>query len=369
MASFYVGKSGKSNWRIIEQVWNKEEKKYKQNTIPKESYALLGFNSDWSIEKAKERVHQLNSSSSEQRKLIHQKASASKRANQLHKLASVYAPADICDRFIAHLKNDSFGSEKHRNRLVYHFTYIQKMVLDLRLDAHTFNEHRNEIYKYFMEDCLSFDSVCTTLRVMNKWARFVCKERKQYYEEIPSPTGHLKSALEEAYIDSEDYRGESEPLTPELLQSAKTKLNEKHYNWLSISLWLGLRPSEVDNCKKPKMFKTTVVEKTSVAHIYQSKLTGISRDKRWKQIPLIFPEQLKCLEMIKSEQFKAPPLKKLHEVFKGITKYGGRKGFVDLMLDRGQILEDISMWLGHQSIERTWAKYRNRKRVNFTKVS
>jgi len=50
------------------------------------------------------------------------------------------------------------------------------------------------------------------------------------------------------------------------------------------------------------------------------------------------------------------------------TLYAGRKGFQDLMLNRGQRLEDISMWMGHQSIEMTWTKYRNRKRVSFTKT-
>jgi integrase len=48
-----------------------------------------------------------------------------------------------------------------------------------------------------------------------------------------------------------------------------------------------------------------------------------------------------------------------------ITLRAGRKGFIDLMLDHGQSLEDISAWLGHQNIEMTWQKYRNKKRVSF----
>jgi integrase len=53
---------------------------------------------------------------------------------------------------------------------------------------------------------------------------------------------------------------------------------------------------------------------------------------------------------------------------KSIFQYGGRKGFQDLMLNRGQKLEDISAWMGHQSIEMTWKRYRNRKRVKVTKA-
>ena len=51
-----------------------------------------------------------------------------------------------------------------------------------------------------------------------------------------------------------------------------------------------------------------------------------------------------------------------------ITLYGGRKGFTDLMLARGQKLEDISLWLGHRNITTTWKHYKDKEQINFVKT-
>jgi integrase len=147
---------------------------------------------------------------------------------------------------------------------------------------------------------------------------------------------------------------------------------EGNYNWLLISIWFGLRPTEIDSLRKIASWR---IEKDKdlgidVLWIYQSKLTSIEREKRWKPLPIIFPEQKLAVEIIKSGSFKRPLAKTLKKIFlnKRITCYAGRKGFIDLMLARNQRLEDISSWLGHQDIAITWRKYRNKKRVAFTQV-
>lgn len=47
----------------------------------------------------------------------------------------------------------------------------------------------------------------------------------------------------------------------------------------------------------------------------------------------------------------------------GIDLYGGRKGFNDLMLSKGQALENISAWMGHSTLERTLRSYNQRRYI------
>lgn len=47
-----------------------------------------------------------------------------------------------------------------------------------------------------------------------------------------------------------------------------------------------------------------------------------------------------------------------------IDLYGGRKGFVDLMLAKEQTIENISIWMGHSTLDRTWKSYNDRRRFH-----
>lgn len=48
----------------------------------------------------------------------------------------------------------------------------------------------------------------------------------------------------------------------------------------------------------------------------------------------------------------------------GVTLYAGRKGFSDLMLSRGQSFENISIWMGHSTLQRTWRSYKSRRKFH-----
>lgn len=96
--------------------------------------------------------------------------------------------------------------------------------------------------------------------------------------------------------------------------------------------------------------------------IFQTKIIALPLEDRWKPIPLLFEEQEFALQIIKSKSFKRPLIKTMRKYFgKGIDLYGGRKGFVDLMLSKGQSLENISIWMGHSTLDRTWRSYKNKK--------
>ena len=201
------------------------------------------------------------------------------------------------------------------------------------------------------------------------WGKFVCDDRKVGYAPIPPMKGYARAAVAESYQTGDSFRGESDPLTPEYLKHHPLP-DQENMNWLLLTIWFGLRPLEVDNLKNQSTWRVERDRGVDVLWVYQSKLTSVERSKRWKPIPCILKEQKALLPIIKEGLFRKPLIKVLRNYFDNpkITLYGGRKGFIDLMLDRGQRLEDISSWLGHQSIEMTWKKYRNRRRVSWNKV-
>jgi hypothetical protein len=104
-----------------------------------------------------------------------------------------------------------------------------------------------------------------------------------------------------------------------------------------------------------------------VLWIYQTKLTSLPPQLRWKLIPIILPEQEVALEIIRTRMFKRPNVKIVKKYFgPDTTLYGGRKGFTDLMLTYQQDFIHISQWMGHSSIERTWRNYKSKKIVHFS---
>ncbi len=99
--------------------------------------------------------------------------------------------------------------------------------------------------------------------------------------------------------------------------------------------------------------------------VFQTKIIALPVEERWKPIPIIFSEQKFAVRIIESGNFKRPLMKTVIKNFgKGTTTYGGRKGFTDLMLSKNQAFENISVWMGHSSLQRTWKSYKSRRRFH-----
>ncbi|MFZ4403324.1 MAG: hypothetical protein ACOYOK_04410, partial [Pseudobdellovibrionaceae bacterium] len=80
----------------------------------------------------------------------------------------------------------------------------------------------------------------------------------------------------------------------------------------------------------------------------------------------LFDQQAQALDMIKSGEFKRPLTKTIHlHISERHNNYGGRKGFMDLMLSLGQKFENISVWLGHTTLDRSLRNYKNKQIVNY----
>ena len=372
--SFYVRKNGSKtgSWSLYYQHW--KENKKQQDLVEKLAYAEFGFRLDMNLEEARKRCKQLNS----ERRIDKDKIRLSaERVTELKLLDKVLFPPDYVEEFLEKLDTENFGSEMHLKKIISHFNFIQKVCVDLKLTSPAvYNQEAKRIFKYFMKKKISVNYAKRLISLLNRWGKFVARKHGMFFEECPTPRGRERSAIAEAQKTKSGKNSElgvrmvSDPLTPEILAGMKEHLSDEHYNWLYLAVWLGLRPEEIDSLKDKNTFKFQSKDGVQILSVYQSKLMSIEEDKRWKHIPLIFPEQKKCIEIIKSAIHKRPHSKTVRKYSKSdrINLYGGRNNFVDLCLDRNQNFVDVSAWMGHKDTSITFAKYKQRQIVRFNQV-
>lgn len=151
-------------------------------------------------------------------------------------------------------------------------------------------------------------------------------------------------------------------MTPQQRDTAIERLNRKNFNWLFLSVWFGLRPQEIDNLKNKDLWKIEKLQNgREIFWVLQTKIVALSPEDRWKPIPIIFEQQKFGLQITKSGFHKRRIRKTMRRHFgSGIDLYGGRKGFSDLMLKKNQSFENISVWMGHSTLDRTWRSYKSR---------
>ena len=138
------------------------------------------------------------------------------------------------------------------------------------------------------------------------------------------------------------------------------------FNWIYLTVWFGLRPKEVDSLHQDENWKIEeLYNGRKVLWIFQTKVIALPEEDRWKPIPILYKEQEEGLEIIKTKQHKRPLIKTMRLHFgKNVHLYGGRKAFTDLMLSKGNTLENISILMGHSTINRTWQSYKNRRKYH-----
>jgi|SRR6185437_7279820 len=354
--------TGEIYWRVC---WCTQEngKRHWQH-IPAAQLIQHGFLPSMTIEEAKARASQLNS----QAHLERAKVSALRRLHTVNTVKSAYLPEPLLQEFLKYLQQEiAIGpnSAAKWKKAQSHWLYAQRLVARLELEPRDWYDSKRRIYGYFAEQETSREYVTKILRVLNLWGAFQARKTGQSFIQVPAPTGYDREMINDAFEDSTKKKKTSAPLTPEMLETARSKFSEAQYRWLYLSVWLGLRPKEVDRIATAKVKHEQGVD---VLWVYQTKIGGVTRDKRVKPIPLVYPEQRLCLGFI-AQGIHKPIVSTMQKYLgPGVNLYGGRKGFVDLMLSKGQTLEDISVWLGHASIERTWKSYKQKQKVSFRKV-
>jgi len=283
---------------------------------------------------------------------------------------AAHLPEIYMDEFETRYLLGRFREKKLKGKSLSHWNAARKAILEVALDPQDWYDDAHRFYDYFHAKGLSYSYIGKIFYVINQWGFFLSRKLGTPFFPIPRPRGYEKSRLLDAYFEKLSQKGvsnRSEPISPNQLARARTTLKPRQYNWLYLSVWLGLRPFEIDNLKDPSHVRLlSCPDGTRVLWIYQTKLVSVPPRYRWKLIPLIFREQKRIYGIIKSQNFERPLVKTVKRHFGPQTSlYGGRKGFTDLMLSRNQQFEHISQWMGHSTIQRTWHSYKDRRCVHY----
>jgi hypothetical protein len=344
----------------------------KTRDVKETELLALGFKPEMSLEEARSIVASLNVREGNER-LGRKKLAIRERLESETRALDAWFPKTDLTEFEGRelyrlIKPDTVA---HQKRAI-HWKAAKETIASVELEPSEWGQERARFYDYFLEREWSPSYVQKIVPLVNKWGSFYSRRRKLYFEPVPLPDGNDLEVLAEAYHERRaGLTQESKPLSPQALERARSKLEPGQYAWLYLTVWLGTRPLETDNFKKPqgrRAWELKYKGKTPVLWVYQTKLhgKGLTEAQRIKPIPLICKEQLRCLEIIQSGRFKRPLVKTIvRHCGEGINTYGGRKGFTDLWLARGQSLENISIWLGHRSIERTWKSYKDKETVRW----
>ncbi len=357
----YRRKDGTVRWRLIYETY--KGNKRTQRIIPKSEWASIGFRTDMTLEEAKALARGINTEKNlkrqeEQRQKIHL------RLETEHDERTVYLP----QIFVAGFERDWLAHQDSKANLPSHWRAAMRIIKTINLHPHEWCSDPDVLFREFARRQLSISYSEKLLRVLNEWGIYISRKTNKFFIPVRAPKGKKRERIADSYFDSGKKRKKSAPLSPQELGSAKDKLHPLHHNWLLISVWFGLRPAEIDNLKKADTWSVKRDDGVEVLWVYQPKLSAVPREERWKLIPILYDEQRGALERICSGEFQRPLTKTIEKNVKmGCGAYCGRKGFHALMSGKGHRFEDISAWLGHRSLDRTWLDYVQRLKVSLPK--
>jgi hypothetical protein len=348
-------------WRVNFQ--NRAGGTHKETCIPQTQWRELGIFAEMTLDEVKARVRQLNAMEAvERRGAKRQKIDARLKEEAL--VQHAFLPIADQEAF----EHDELFRRKQDPKLRSHWTAVKDLLCELKLEPQDYEYNRTRFYDVFEAKKYSISYVQKLIPIINAWGRYQARKYRLAFLPLPHPQKRERQRIEDAYFTKNPAGRAPSAFTPKMLQAAGSHFPPAQYNWLYLSVWFGLRPEEIDNIGRGLHHEVKRVGDVTVLSVYQTKLTAIGRDDRWKLIPVTCPEQELGIKIIKGRDLRRPLTRKLVEIFgPRVGLRSGRKNFTDMMLDKGHPLEDISAWLGHSSIARTWKHYRNRQKLRFTK--
>jgi hypothetical protein len=352
--AYQIKKRGKL-WRIIWVDWSGKKRTWKH--IPKEQWGTLGFNSNMSYDEARAFAKSINLSNYD-KSLERRKQASVERIRTESDAAIQYLP--LAEKFEAEVLA-SHNNQKTKSV----WRAVKRIIISVRLEPNRWRRNSITLYQEFQSRNYSRAYVKKLIGVMNMYGNWLYDLTERPYVPVPSPKGRERERIVDSHYDSNKKSLEALPLNPTLLSKLKQEMDEPMCNFMHIALWLGLRPIEIDQSRLGmKYFAVTEEDGFTVVNIYQSKLTSVPRDKRWKKIPIIFKEQSYALEILNCRNFKRPLTKTIQRILgPGFNNYSGRKGFELLMRGLGRSFPEVSSWLGHRNINTSWKHYTDRKTV------
>ncbi len=331
-----------SQWRIVFEFWENGLRKRRQ--VPEKEWANLGITKELTPEKVKAKLVPLN----DQEKLTKEHTQVNKartRVSLLKLTESAYLPPDIVQAFeIAVVKVKPIRQA--------HWLAAQEAIIKApTLPIGDWGESPYEFYAFFQSKQWSLDYVSSIVGVINAWGRFLCKRTKQFWQDIPRPTGDQRKKIKRANRTAKT-RKKPNPLTLELLKSKEKELDPAMFRWLYVAIAFGLRPEEVD----PKLWKRSTAEGCEWLSVWQLKLDRMEENEEttWKHIPILEERQEVALTFL-DQELKYPKFGKagrgLKKVFgENITPYSCRHEFYNYTIAKyGEYW--AQRWMGHKYIQ------------------
>lgn len=346
------------------------KKPKKEWDIAKDRWRSLGFHSSMNLSEARARARQLNAQIFLRRQEERLKKIQTIEKETRQRFESMLPEEFVSEfehRFVRVRDSETQNGRRKMTRARIIWRAARSMITKIGIEPSEWFYHTHEIYDYFHEKQYSIRYMHTILKFANLWGFFICRKMARPFLPIPIPRGFERQRLLDAfYKKSSGIRKPSNDLSPKDLGAVANRMNQPNFNWLYLTVWLGLRPQEVDNlCNKDYWRVDTLPTGRKVLWVYQTKIVALPPEDRWKPIPLLFDEQLFALKVIQDGTFKRPLIKTVKKHFGArVDLYGGRKGFTDLMLSKGQSLENISIWMGHSTLSRTWRSYKNKQKYH-----
>lgn len=365
-------------WKVQFVSYKKEDIKNSPAKKPKKEWDIentrwrsLGFHSLMTVEEAKVRARQLNAQRclKEQEKRIQlRKLEDAQSARRFDSVLPMEFVAEFEQRFIRIRDSETIKGLRRKSRAYVIWKAAQRVIYELQIDPSDWLYSSHEIYDYFHRRKLSLRYSFAILKFVNLWGFFISKKLARPFHPIPVPRGYERQRLLDAFYEKDRTKCSvpSKEINPEQLAEVHGKLNQPNFNWIFLTVWLGLRPQEVDNLQDRSLWRVEMLANgRKLLWVFQTKIIALPPEDRWKPIPIIFEQQEFALRIIESGTFKRPLTKTIRKYFgQGTTLYGGRKGFSDLMLSKGQAFENISVWMGHSTLDRTWKSYKRRRKFH-----
>lgn len=365
-------------WKVQFVSYKKEDikkspakKPKKEWDVDRDRWRSLGFHNLMNLEEARVRVRQLNAQRhlKEQEKRIQlRKLEEEQYAKRIDSVLPIEFVAEFEQRFLRTRDSETARGLRKKSRAYVLWKAAQKLIYEMQIDPSDWLYSAHEIYDYFHRRKLSLRYSLAILKFVNLWGFFISKKLARPFHPVPIPRGYERQRLLDSFYEKDRRKVAvaSKEIEPERLDEIREKTNQPNFNWIYLSVWFGLRPQEDDNLHNASLWRLETLETgRKILWVFQTKIIALPPEDRWKPIPIIFEQQEFALRIIESGVFKRPLTKTIRKHFgQGTTLYGGRRGFVDLMLSKRQALENISIWMGHSTLDRTWRSYKQRRKFH-----
>ena len=252
---FLKNKKSVPNWKVQYISLRKKDRKItstakaKKTTwdVAKHRWSVLGFHTTMHLDEAQVRAKQLNSQlllKKQEEKIKVMQDQQNQFQLRYNSILPEEFVSEFEERFVRarDIVEESKKKVRNKNRFTV-WRAAQKIIIKVNLEPTLWFYHQTKFYDAFCESQMSHGYLLSVLTTINLWGNFITRKLCQPFNPVLRPRGYEKQRILEFYYKkSTKHREASKPITPEHLSDLLGKINSYNFNWLYISVWLGLRP-------------------------------------------------------------------------------------------------------------------------------